>query len=205
MTKAAESRSLSFGLGCSEVTVAPTLDKTSLFAVSDEEVMACHCLFKTFAWDVGWGQTEKQWLCPLHLSASSCSTTAIEARLMDLMLDFSRDSLLENPGLLNTIGRGVFTPRAVIHSGPGFTHAVAEEVSQGLTFLKCKYYQYNSFLPSVAWHINLSVQISLVFLLSYSILYVILLYATHQENFGLGAMFYTTKSSVRHHLCTSNG
>lgn len=60
-----------------------------------------YCFSKTSAWDVAWSQTEEQRLCPLHLFASSCSTTAIKARLMDLMPDFSRDSLLEIPALLN--------------------------------------------------------------------------------------------------------
>lgn len=75
-------------------------------ALSTLPLLACYCFSKTSALDVAWGQTEKRYLCPLHLSAGSCSTTAIKARLMDLMLVFSRDSLLENPGLLNTIVMG---------------------------------------------------------------------------------------------------
>lgn len=122
-----------------------------------------------------------------HLSARSCSTAAIKARLTDLMPDSSRDPLLEDPALLNTVAVGV--PRLELLFG-NRSLAVAEEVSPGLTFLKCKSYHYNSFLLSVAWHSHLLVWISLF---SYSFISSRTYF--YHENFGVGTTLYTSNQS----------
>lgn len=88
------------------------------------------------------------------------------------------------------------------YSGPGFTRAVVEDVSQGQAFFKCKSYLYNSFLLSAAWHIHLFGQIS-SFSCSYPVIHLLVLYICHQNNFGLRVTLYMNKSSVIYHLCVS--
>lgn len=162
MNKVPAPRSLDFGVGHWEVSIPPALDTTLLFVVSEWQgglstlpILSCYCFSKTSAWGVAWDQKEKLYVCPLHVSANSCSTTAIKVRLMDLMPDASRDSLLENP----SCSHGSFTCRAVTQDQ--VSHMQWRKKCRRCHYpLKCKSYQFNNFLLSVAQHINLLVQIS---------------------------------------------